>query len=477
MIPSLSNSDHSICSIYLDDTESSTTRTTINQNICNVVTPKYVTSFKFNSNKITDYQLNLDKSPYIYFDSCSADDLNNNLILAIKDSACSSNMLKITKVSNVNKQTNSNKAWFNDECSILKKQCKRNLNTYHRNHSEENLKIYLVSKKLYLERKKQCKCKFEQNIKETLSNIQKFWKVIKHLNCKPRAKCEISLEEWEQFYSQVYSKKLSYRPTVYLDCTHPYFDTVISLDKLLTSINKLKLNKAPGNVDLGNEFYKNLTPNWEHYILNMFNTILTTEKIPKSWSSVRIALVNCICKLFTQIIHNRLQNWCEFNNVLHDNQMGFRKNRSTIANIFCLTLASHLYLRLKKYKLFATFIDFRRAFDSINHIILWEKLYKSGISSKLIRVLQNLYNNAELQVKINDVRSNAIKITEGVLQGEILSPLLFALYINDIEDLFRSNGLSGINIDGFNDVFFLIYADDMVLLATSPIDLKHKLRL
>lgn len=54
---------------------------------------------------------------------------------------------------------------------------------------------------------------------------------------------------------------------------------------------------------------------------------------------------------------------------------------------------------------------------------------------------------------------------EGVLQGESLSPLLFSLFINDIVDYFKQNGVSGVNIDGMNDVLLLLYADDLVILG------------
>lgn len=73
--------------------------------------------------------------------------------------------------------------------------------------------------------------------------------------------------------------------------------------------------------------------------------------------------------------------------------------------------------------------------------------------------------------------SKQFNITEEVLQGEILSPLLFLSFIADVENFLRANGCLGINIDGFHDVLILMYANDLVICASSLADLKKKLKL
>lgn len=96
-----------------------------------------------------------------------------------------------------------------------------------------------------------------------------------------------------------------------------------------------------------------------------------------------------------------------------------------------------LHLRLHRRKTYAIFVDFKRASGSLQHSILWNKIFQSGISSTIVRILKQLYLKAYLQVKINNYVSNSIKITADVLQGEILSPLFFLLFSNDIESYFR----------------------------------------
>lgn len=86
--------------------------------------------------------------------------------------------------------------------------------------------------------------------------------------------------------------------------------------------------------------------------------------------------------------------------IINENQSGFRGGRGTTDNIFSLAVISQLHLRLQKQTIFAIFIDFRSAFGTVKHGLLWQKLYDAGISAKYIRILQNLYSKALLQIKV-----------------------------------------------------------------------------
>ncbi|XP_046597851.1 uncharacterized protein LOC124294787 [Neodiprion lecontei] len=124
---------------------------------------------------------------------------------------------------------------------------------------------------------------------------------------------------------------------------------------------------------------------------------------------------------------------------------------------------------------FLLFVDFRRAFDSVQYKLLWIKLFEAGCSAKLVRLLRNIYNSANFKLKVNGEISREFEISEGVLQGELLSPLLFLIFIADLEKFLRKQGCAGTNIDGVQDILLLLYADDLVILASSPKDLQKKI--
>ena len=98
--------------------------------------------------------------------------------------------------------------------------------------------------------------------------------------------------------------------------------------------------------------------------------------------------------------------------------------------IFTLSESTHTKLRHSNGTTFITFVDFKRAFDRVKHAKEWIKLLKLGVSAKIVRIVTNSYSRATLKV-IKPGLSKETIITEEVLQGEILSPLLLILYIVD----------------------------------------------
>ena len=130
--------------------------------------------------------------------------------------------------------------------------------------------------------------------------------------------------------------------------------------------------------------------------VDLFNIILDSGIIPDSWlegiirpihkSGDRqnpenyrpITILSCFGKLFTSILNLRLTTLLEDNAILEENQAGFRKGYATADHIFVLHSLAEL-LKTRKKKLFCSFIDFSKAFDSVWRAGLWQKLLKNNI--------------------------------------------------------------------------------------------------
>ena len=156
-------------------------------------------------------------------------------------------------------------------------------------------------------------------------------------------------------------------------------------------------------------------------------------------------------------------------------QAGFRESYSTIDHIFVLQLIVELYQSVHK-RVYCAFIDYRKAFDSINRPLLWHTLLSYNINGKLLNVVKNMYDKAKSCVKIDHLYSDYFPCNIGVKQGDNLSPLLFALFINEFSH-YVGMSYKGLCVSKlcypslesedalFLKLFVLLYADDTIILA------------
>ena len=112
-------------------------------------------------------------------------------------------------------------------------------------------------------------------------------------------------------------------------------------------------------------------------------------------------------------------------------QNGFRPDRSCLDHIFTL----NDLIRIRKGKneeTFCSFIDFQKAFDYVDHEFLLHKLHQNGITGDMYNCVKAIYRNPTSCVNVNGKMTNWFRAEAGVHQGDSLSPLLFALFINDL---------------------------------------------
>ena len=268
------------------------------------------------------------------------------------------------------------------------------------------------------------------------------------------------------------------------------FNRDIVLDEVLIALKEAKNGKAPGYDELPVEVLKNEAS--AKMLLRLFNICFKNGVIPEAWkkgiinpipkSSTTdprdplgyrgITLAPSSYKLYCSVLNKRLCEWEEENNILHDMQNGFRKHRSTVDHISSLTSIIQTR-KLQKRSTFTAFIDFKKAYDTIDRNLLFTKLHDIGIYGKMYQALLSIYKNVQCCVRVNNVCTEWFNVKFGLKQGCLLSPLLFNLYINDLANLLNSLSL-GVDIDGEN-VCALLYADDLVLIASSEGDLQNLL--
>ena len=119
-----------------------------------------------------------------------------------------------------------------------------------------------------------------------------------------------------------------------------------------------------------------------------------------------ITILSWFEKLITAVLNSRLNKYLESMNVLLEEQAGFRKGYGTTDHIFNLKCLIDLY-SFRSKKLYCAFIDYKKAFESLSRIYLWQKLLNDGVNGKMFKIIHNLYANAKSCVRIGNSKSTS----------------------------------------------------------------------
>ena len=405
------------------------------------------------------------------------------------------------------------KPWFDRQCIKNKKEVVAQLRKLSKINNKKQHGRYQKEKRKYLNKKldyqklirdkrkaynKQTK---ERLIKES-KNSRSFWALIRKLSWKKIRWPNISIEQWHNHYTNLFKPAGRTPREEQIEANHIESPTMVQeLDQEITrlevdkAMQKLKKDKASGIDEVSAEILLHSKDKIQPYLCKIFNKIFETGYFPIQWGIATIiplfkkgdrdlcdnyrgiSLLSITSKVFTAVINSRLYTWAENNHKINEEQAGFRKSYSTIDHIYTLhSMASNCLYGSKRSKLYAAFIDFQKAFDTINRDKLWEVLVRIGVSSRMVNVLKAMYVNIKAVVRQGLEKTQEIECPIGVRQGCLLSPLLFALLVAEIAYHVAGEGRAGYQmIPGAQEIFALLFADDIVLLSLTPVGLQTQI--
>ena len=328
---------------------------------------------------------------------------------------------------------------------------------------------------------------YHELITTNKDNLKKTWSIMKHIINKKKQsvnpdyfmhnsskitnKKEIA-SHFNDFFVNIGSSlankipQSNKSPLSYLTDNYPnsFFLTPVNKNELILILKQLKTNSSSGWDDISPKILQTSHPFILDPLLHLINLSLNQGIFPDVMKIAKvlplykgnekflftnyrpISILNSFSKIFERIFYNRLYNFLKKYDILYDKQFGFRSKYSTDMALIVLMDRISYAIEQGEFVL-GVFLDFSKAFDTVNHDILLTKLDYYGIRGVANDWIRSYLCNRPQYVKYGEEKSSSKQIICGVPQGSILGPLLFLIYINDLSKISEL-------------LFMVMYADD-----------------
>ena len=398
---------------------------------------------------------------------------------------------------------------YSDDTRCLRRKYKQNVDAYKTDQSELNLSLLLQSKRelgknIKREKRNLQRIKLnELQIAKANKDVKNYWELLNNNNKPKKNSKQKTALNAEIFKENMKKRDNEIKIVNDKRITSDIVNQIIpnrnddELNKNFTiaevenAIKYSKNSKSSGPDEMVYEMLKN-DQNQTQILYTLFNQIMSEGNVPwhSSWitpifkkgdkndsNSYRcINLSSCIEKLLTRMLNDRLNDWIDKFEILHESQTGFRKGHSTIDNIWVLKEIIQIYKNDNK-TLYTCFVDLSKAFDTVQKSRLINKLRYIIPNGNFLSLIENIINNKRYKILFNGEESEELQLNYGIPQGDSLSPTLFCIYMNDflIELNKNISAFDPAKITNIN-LAALIYADDILLLSESQVGIVEQIK-
>ena len=382
-------------------------------------------------------------------------------------------------------------SWVTKEVTDAISEKNRLYNVARDKNDTESWNSFRVNKKLTSKLITQTKCEVTKNrLRENSSNPKRFWRQINRdiLGKENGDGIKVIKDKFGNCLNGI--EAANYINTLYagfgkgIDQTYQqwtegsmgmskidqeYEFKFIELLEIHQLVKGIDVNKASGIEYLSAKILKDCFEICEYELTYLMNCSVHTMKFPRAWKKCIVTPIpksgdklnpenwrpiNNLCipgKILEKCIYRQIEEYMEMYNLFCRNQHGFRKGKGTDTAV--MELVRELFSNINKNDTSSVlFLDYSKAFNTVNHQILLRKMLMYGFSKNVCMWFEDYFRDRMQYTKVEQVVSSGVLLEHGVYQGSPLGPLLFIMYINDIVNVCNAD-------------FTNIYADDTVIIC------------
>ena len=372
--------------------------------------------------------------------------------------------------------------WFNKKCSEAKEGRDKAWKKWRKTKQPRRWQEYIKLRNDYVVIRREEKRNYEKNIIDKCKEQPKLF--YRYINGKMTHKHEIEKLKWNneeynedlqmaeimnEHFQGVFTREREGNENHQVTSSPPMEDIEVTRQEIMNLMKNLDVRKSHGPDKISNWILKECSEELVGVIMELVKCSLKEGKIPTDWKRADIvpifkggnkedpnnyrpvSLTSTVVKICERVIKGKWTKHLEENGILNRRQFGFRQGRSCATNLISYYSRVIDIVQDRDGWVDGVFLDLKKAFDKVPHKKLLRKLETiGGIKGKLLEWMKDFLQERKMRVTIRGKNSTWKSVISGVPQGSVLAPIMFACYVNDMDE--------GVNS------YMSFFADDAKLL-------------